>query len=151
MLVPTINMLKIVTIHCFNIFNVHLYGSSQKNLLGYTYNILSLKLLADKSDQIIKYDYFPASQFRACFALECVKPMVENFATHTYFDVYAPYELGASISDDVEPIFAVLNNIVSRGLPTKPSLMVERTLSEKLRHPFMAVSVSTLCWTMLTN
>lgn len=103
-----------------------------KNLLGYTYNILSLKLLADKSDQIIKYDYFPASQFRACFALECVKPMVENFATHTYFDVYAPYELGASISDDVEPIFAVLNNIVSRGLPTKPSLMVERTLSEKL-------------------
>ena len=107
-------------------------SQSQKNLLGYTYNILSLKLLADKSDQIIKYDYFPASQFRACFALECVKPMVENFATHTYFDVYAPYELGASISDDVEPIFAVLNNIVSRGLPTKPSLMVERTLSEKL-------------------
>ena len=91
-------------------------SQSQKNLLGYTYNILSLKLLADKSDQIIKYDYFPASQFRACFALECVKPMVENFATHTYFDVYAPYELGASISDDVEPIFAVLNNIVSRGL-----------------------------------
>ena len=107
-------------------------SQSQKDVLGYTYNILSLALLADKSGQIIKYDYFPASQFRACFALESVKPMVEDFTAHTYFDVYAPYELGASISDDVEPIFAVLNNIVSRGLPTKPSLKVENVLSEKL-------------------
>ncbi|MCM1311922.1 MAG: DEAD/DEAH box helicase [Bacteroides sp.] len=107
-------------------------SQSQKNVLGYTYNILSLKFLADKAEQIIKYDYFPASQFRACFALECVKPVVDDFGTHTYLDVYAPYELGANISDDVEPIFAVLNNIVSRGLPTKPSLKVEKTLSEKL-------------------
>lgn len=84
---------------------------------------------------------FPASKFRACFALECVKPMVEDYATHTYFDVYTPYELGASISDDVEPIFAVLNNIVSRGLPTKPSLKVENILSEKLS----CSEASTLC------
>lgn len=107
-------------------------SQSQKNVLGYTYNILSLKLLADKSGQIIRYDYFPATQFRACFALECVKPMVEDFSAHTYFDVYAPYELGTSFSDDIEPIFAVLHNIVSRGLPTKPSLWVEKVLSEKL-------------------
>ena len=59
-------------------------SQSQKDVLGYTYNILSLKLLADKTGQIIKYDFFPASQFRASFALECVKPIVEDYTPHTY-------------------------------------------------------------------
>ena len=98
----------------------------------FTYYIQSLKLLADRNEQIIKYKYYPASQFRVCFALECARSIVEDFTPLTYFDVYAPYELGANISDDVEPIFAVLNNIVSRGLPTKPSLMIERSLCSKL-------------------
>lgn len=126
-------------------------AQSQKEVLGYTYNILSLMLLADKSGQIIKYNYFPASQFRACFALECVKPMVEDFTTHTYFDVYAPYELGAIISDDVEPIFAVLNNIVCRGLPTKPSLKVENVLSEKLSYSEASTLYEGFCFNSLLN
>lgn len=104
----------------------------KKNNSDFTYAIQSIKLLANKLEQIIRYKYFPASQFRACFALECVKPIVKDFAPLTYFDLYAPYELVVSISDDVEPIYAVLNNIISRGLPTKPSLRVERTLGEKL-------------------
>ena len=107
------------------------FGEKENNR-DYTYAIQSIKLLANKQEQIIRYEFFPASQFRACFALECVKPIVEDFAPLTYFDLYAPYELVVSISDDVEPIYAVLNNIISRGLPTKPSLRVERTLGEKL-------------------
>lgn len=110
----------------------HTEKSGKEDRNDYTYAIQCLKLLSDKTEQIIRYQFFPASQFRACFALESVKPMVEDFTAHTYFDVYAPYELGASISDDIEPIFAVLNNIVCRGLPTKPSLKVENVLSEKL-------------------
>lgn len=111
-------------------YRIEKSGKEKKS--DFTYSIQCLKLLSDKKEQIIKYQFFPASQFRACFAMECVRPMIEDFTAHTYFDVYAPYELGASISDDVESIFAVLNNIVCRGLPTKLSLKVERTLSEKL-------------------
>lgn len=110
----------------------HTEKSGKERATDFTYAIQCIKLLSDKTEQIIKYQFFPASQFRACFALECVKPIVENFTAHTYFDVYAPYEFGASFSDNIEPIFAVLNNIVSRGLPTKPSLHVEKILSEKL-------------------
>lgn len=110
----------------------HAEKSWKDDITNFTYSIQSIKLLADKLEQIIRYEFFPASQFRACFALECVNPIVEDFTELTYFDVYAPYELGASISDDVPPHLAILNNMISRGLPTKPSLKVERTLGEKL-------------------
>lgn len=106
---------------------------SNKSVLNYTYYIQSLKLLADVTSQIIRYEYFPASQFRACYALDCVREqLTDELIDHSFFDVYAPYELGVSISDDVEPIYAVLNNIICRGLPTKPSLFVEKTLSDNL-------------------
>lgn len=110
----------------------HAEKSWKDDITNFTYSIQSIKLLADKLEQIIRYQFFPASQFRACFALECVKPIVEDFTALTYFDIYAPYELGASISEDVQPYLAILNNIISRGLPTKPSLKVERVLGEKL-------------------
>lgn len=35
--------------------------------------------------------------------------------------------MGASVSDDPHPILAVLSNIITRGLATKPSPFVERS------------------------
>ena len=45
------------------------------------------------------------------------------------FDVAAPFDLGASVYDDVNPILAVLNNIVTRGLPTRTSPYIEDVFS----------------------
>lgn len=107
---------------------------SDKTDIGYTFYIQSFKLLAKRNEQIIKYEYFPASQFRACYVLDCIREITEgNMNALTYFDVYAPFELGASISSDVEPIFAVLNNIICRGLPSKSPMHLEQIICETLK------------------
>ena len=106
--------------------------SGKESRYDYTYHIQCLKLEANKPRQIITYKYYPASQFRIGYALECVSSLVKDLPALTYFDVYAPYELGAYISDDMEPIYAIFHNLISRGLPTRPSLRVERALSQLL-------------------
>ncbi len=100
---------------------------SDKNQRGYTYNIGIIKLAPNAEQQIIKYKFYPAVQFRAAYELSAIKGLFPFPNRLTYFDVYAPFDLGASISDDVHPILAVLNNIITRGLATNPSPFVERT------------------------
>lgn len=99
---------------------------SDKNQLGYTYNIGIIKLLPNAQQQIIKYKFYPAVQFRAAYELSMIRNMEPFPDTLTYFDVYAPFDLGTSISDDPHPILAVLNNIITRGLATNPSPFIER-------------------------
>lgn len=99
---------------------------SDKTQLGYTYNIRLAKLLPNVEQQIIKYHFYPAAQFRAAYELSAIAGKVELDKRLTYFDVYAPFDLGASVSDDVHPILAVINNIITRGLATMPSPYVER-------------------------
>lgn len=100
----------------------------------YTYYIRAFRLDANVVGQIIKFKYFPATQFASACALDAVFDLVEHaedcsFVNLPYFDVYAPFDIGASISDDMHPIYAVLNNIVARGLPTKASPLVEDTFA----------------------
>lgn len=102
---------------------------SNKSVLGYTYNITAVKLEPNNAHQIIKYEFYPAVQFRAAYELSSVRNLCDFPERLTYFNVYAPFDLGASISDDIHPILAVLNNIISRGLATNPSPFVERQLS----------------------
>lgn len=99
---------------------------SDKLKLGYTYNIGVAKLQPNNTAQIIKYKFYPAVQFRAAYELSAVRDMVVFPEALTYFDVYAPFDLGTSISDDPHPVLAVLNNIITRGLATLPSPFVER-------------------------
>lgn len=98
---------------------------SDKNQLGYTYNIGIIKLLPNAQQQIIKYKFYPAVQFRAAYELSMIRNMEPFPDTLTYFDVYAPFDLGTSISDDPHPILAVLNNIITRGLATNPSPFIK--------------------------
>lgn len=103
---------------------------SDKTQRGYTYNIRLAKLQPNAEQQIIKYMFYPAVQFRAAYELSAIQDMVEYDARLTYFDVYAPFDLGASVSDDVHPVLAVLNNIITRGLATMPSPYIERTFCD---------------------
>lgn len=99
---------------------------SDKMEFGFTYNINVLKLQPNVEGQIIKYAFYPAVQFRASYDLSVAEHFVQSSSRLTYFDVYAPFDLGASISDDLHPILAVLNNIITRGLPTRVSPFIER-------------------------
>lgn len=99
---------------------------SNKLKFGYTYNIGVARLQPNNTAQIIKYKFHPAVQFRAAYELSALCGMTDFPQELTYFDVYAPFDLGASISDDPHPILAVLNNIITRGLATIPSPFVER-------------------------
>ena len=45
------------------------------------------------------------------------------------FEVLAPFDIGASIYEDIDPILAVLSNIITRGLPTKCSPFVEKAMN----------------------
>ena len=103
---------------------------SDKLQLGYTYNIRLAKLLPNAQHQIINYKFYPPVQFRAAYELSAIKDISKYAERLTFFDVYAPFDLGASVSDDVHPILAVLNNIISRGLATLPSPFIERAFCE---------------------
>lgn len=104
---------------------------SDKAIHGYTFYSQSFRLLANVDGQIVQYDYFPETQFRVAYSLDCVAGIPEiNQIKSTYFDAYAPFELGSEISDDINPIMAVLSNIISRGLPTKASPFLESKMRE---------------------
>lgn len=106
-------------------FEAHEY-QSDKNVLGYTYNIGVAKLNSNEVGQIIKYHFYPAVQFRAAYELSALSDLSAFPNKLSYFNVYAPFDLGASISDDPHPVLAVISNIITRGLSTVPSPWIER-------------------------
>lgn len=73
----------------------------------------------------IPIDYYPAVQFHAGYYLDCLKNQRDEFSFLSDFEVSAPFDIGASVYEDVNPILAVLNNIITRGLPTKASPFIE--------------------------
>ncbi len=99
---------------------------SDKRQRGYTYNIGIVKLSPSTEQQIIGYEFCPAVQFRAAYELSAIHSKPKSVDYLSYFNVLAPFDLGASITDDVHPVLAVLNNIITRGLSTFPSPFVER-------------------------
>ncbi|HAM15406.1 MAG TPA: hypothetical protein DCP91_06020, partial [Eggerthellaceae bacterium] len=95
---------------------------------NYTMELLIFKYECGKSS-VVDVDYYPPVQFFASYELDCVREDASSRAeidnALSAFEVAAPFELGARVYDDVNPILAVLNNIVVRGLPTRTSPFVE--------------------------
>lgn len=73
----------------------------------------------------IPIEYYPAVQFQAGYYLDCLKNQRDELSLLSDFEVSAPFDIGASVYEDVNPILAVLNNIIIRGLPTKASPFIE--------------------------
>ncbi|TQD38986.1 DEAD/DEAH box helicase [Haloflavibacter putidus] len=97
---------------------------------NWTYKAKIYKLEANVEGHLIPIEYYPTVQFAAAYELDCIrnsrrksKEQYNNQLSH--FEVAAPFDLGASVYEDVEPILAVLNNIITRGLPTRSSLFIE--------------------------
>lgn len=73
----------------------------------------------------IPIEYYPSVQFHAGYYLDCLKNKRAELSLLSDFEVSAPFDIGASVYEDINPILAVLNNIITRGLPTKASPFIE--------------------------
>ncbi|MBK8735888.1 MAG: hypothetical protein IPL98_08305 [Saprospiraceae bacterium] len=88
---------------------------------------LKLKVFKFEKGKIyyIPIKYFTPVQFHAGYYLDCFKKERDELSLLSDFEVSAPFDIGASVYEDVNPILAVLNNIITRGLPTKASPFIE--------------------------
>ena len=107
-------------------------SDKQNNPEGnFTYNIRIVKLLAEAASRIRNISFYTPRQFFGAYRIDTFKDVAsKRYALQSAFDVYAPYEISSSYKDDVDPIYAVLSNIISRGLPTKASPFIEEQLSK---------------------
>lgn len=97
-----------------------------------TYKAKVYKLTYNKQGNLIPIEFYPSVQFHAAYKLDCVNiNFNEKQKTDTFlnrlkvFDTSTPFDIGASVYDDIHPVLAVLNNIITRGLPTKASPFIE--------------------------
>lgn len=102
---------------------------------SWTYKCKIYKLQYNQKGNLIPIEFYPSVQFHAAYELDAYKIARRKtdcklFDTFSNFEVNAPFDIGASIYDNVNPIFAVLNNLITRGLPTKASLFVEETFNQ---------------------
>lgn len=100
---------------------------------NFTLKLVVFEFIAGQSS-VVQVDYYPPVQFFAAYQLDSVAATVAMAVEKepplwSSFDLAAPFELGGHVYDDVDPVLAVLNNIVTRGLPTKCSPFLEEAFS----------------------
>lgn len=133
----------------YNYFNVPLIYSHEDSWFrnrNWTYKCKLFKLEANIPSHLIPIYYFPTVQFHAAYELDAYRTARKTekntfFDTFSKFEIAAPFDIGASVYDDVHPVLAVLNNIVTRGLPTKASLFIEQTFQEAFGSTFQTVDL----------
>lgn len=84
---------------------------------------------------LVPLTFYPPKQFHAAYRLDAIQQFDKNidtlqWAKDSAFEVLAPFDIGASVYDDIDPILAVLSNIITRGLPTKCSPYVEERIND---------------------
>lgn len=94
----------------------------------------------ENSNFNLKYvNYYPAVQYHAAYRLDAVKQALRTADTEktealyrslACFEVSAHYDLGGCTRENVHPLFAILNNIVTRGRPTQASPFLEEAFAE---------------------
>ncbi len=124
----------------FNTHNKQEYNTEGRLIKTYSYTAKNrvFKVNGDECE-LIFVDYYQPKQFHAAYQLDAVCKALQNidknkldglYKNLSEFEVQTPFDIGASIYDDVHPILAVLNNIITRGLPTKASPFLEDTFKE---------------------
>lgn len=109
---------------------------AEGQLLNYEYTAKNRVFKVNGSEcELIAVDYYLPKQFHAAYQLDAVRNVILNqgdkekivglYKNLSDFEIQTPFDIGASIYEDVNPVLAVLNNIVTRGLPTKASPYIE--------------------------
>ena len=110
---------------------IYKYQSSHFGPLNkWTYKSKIYRLSVNQQSHLIPIEYYPPVQFHAAYELDVMNQArkqqgIEFPKLQTNFEVVAPFDLGASVYDDVHPILAVAHNLIVRGLPTKSTVFVE--------------------------
>ena len=109
--------------------------SSFFNDRDWTYKARIYKLERNEQGHLIPIEYYPPVQFLAAYELDAVKDERKTHNTSIDsillpFEVAAPFDLGASVYEDVHPLLAVMNNLICRGLPTKSSPFIEESFEQ---------------------
>lgn len=124
----------------FNTHNKQEYNAEGKLIKTYSYTAKNrvFKVNGDEGE-LIFVDYYQPKQFHAAYQLDAVCKALKSVDKNKLdglhknisdFEVQTPFDIGASIYEDVHPILAVLNNIITRGLPTKASPFLESAFAD---------------------
>lgn len=124
----------------FNTHNKQEYNAEGKLIKTYSYTAKNrvFKVNGDECE-LIFVDYYQPKQFHAAYQLDAVCKSLKSVDKNKLdglhknisdFEVQTPFDIGASIYEDVHPILAVLNNIITRGLPTKASPFLESAFAD---------------------
>ena len=126
-----------------NVFS-HSHGRQKYNKRGeleqsYNYTAKSRIFEIDSGiSRLIFVDYYLPKQFHAAYQLDAVRNALKDvdkakvdglYRMLSDFEIQTPFDIGASIYEDVHPLLAVLNNIIVRGLPTKGSPFIEKAFA----------------------
>lgn len=123
-----------------NVHSKQQYDNDGRLLKTYNYTAKNrvFKVNGDECELIL-VDYYLPKQFHAAYQLDAVRKTLSGiekekleglYRNLSEFEIQTPFDIGASIYDDVHPILAVLSNIVTRGLPTKASPFLEDCFTE---------------------
>lgn len=117
---------------------IYQFETSTLHNRNWTYKARIYKLAYNQQGHLIPIEYYPTVQFQTAYELDGIgalrkKGQLTYSEILTHFEVAAPFDLGASVYDDVHPILAVLNNMICRGLPTKSSLYIEEAFRKVFR------------------
>lgn len=139
----------------YNYFDVPLLYAKetpQFNNQNWTYKCKLYKLESNEIGHLVPIEFYPTVQFRAAYELDAyksarLKAKDDFFNTFSLFEVAAPFDIGASVYDDVNPILAVLNNIITRGLPTKASVFIEESFVGSFHHTKRGTNLGEISYT----
>lgn len=124
----------------FNKHNKQEYNEEGRLIKKYSYTAKNRVFKVNGNEcELVFVDYYQPKQFHAAYQLDAVgkalheidkKKLEGLYKNLSDFEIQTPFDIGASIYEDVHPILAVLNNIITRGLPTKASPSLEEAFKE---------------------
>lgn len=103
---------------------------------------------------LVPLSFYPPKQFHASYMLDAIRAFEDKtrecafWNRYSAFEVLAPFDIGASIYEDIHPILAVLSNIITRGLPTKCSPFIEEKLNSVFNYCKRSERYGTICYTV---
>lgn len=123
-----------------NVHSKQQYDNDGRLIKTYNYTAKNrvFKVNGDECELIL-VDYYLPKQFHAAYQLDAIRKALSGiekekleglYRNLSEFEIQTPFDIGASIYDDVHPILAVLSNLVTRGLPTKASPFLEDCFTE---------------------
>jgi len=108
-----------------------------------TYKAKIYKLEFNAEGNLIPIEFYPSVQFHSTYRLDCINDVhiksnntdLSNITKNlNVFETSTPFDIGANVYDDVHPILAVLNNLITRGSPTKASPFIENNFQKAFNY-----------------